>query len=160
MSHTHDHENMDMHNKPMSNGNDTMMMMNMGNMVMQMNFYWGKNATILFKGWPDNNLGMYILSLFFVFFMAFAVEIMSMGLKINKSMNPIVGGLILNSIYYTVRMVLVYFVMLAVMSFNVGIFIVAILGHGLGYFFVKFRELAAADSPAETTGSNATHPKV
>ncbi|XP_019251300.1 PREDICTED: copper transporter 1-like [Nicotiana attenuata] len=130
----------------------------MGNMVMQMNFYWGKNATILFKGWPDNNLGMYILSLFFVFFMAFAVEILSMGLKIKKSMNPIVGGLIKSSIYYTVRMVLVYFVMLAVMSFNVGIFVVAILGHGLGYFFVKFRELAAADSPAQTTGSNATDP--
>ncbi|XP_060201979.1 copper transporter 1-like [Lycium barbarum] len=129
------------------------------NMVMKMNFYWGKDVTILFKGWPDNNLGMYILSLFFVFFTAFGVEIMSMGpIMMNK--RPIAGGLIQDGIYYSVRMVLVYFVMLAVMSFNIGIFIVAILGHGLGYIFIKFHELASADSPTETTGSNATDPKV
>ncbi|XP_059306483.1 copper transporter 1-like [Lycium ferocissimum] len=129
------------------------------NMVMKMNFYWGKDVTILFKGWPDNNLGMYILSLFFVFFMAFGVEIMSMGpIMMNK--RPIAGGLIQDGIYYSVRMVLVYFVMLAVMSFNIGIFIVAILGHGLGYCFVKFRKLASADSPTDTTGSNASDPKV
>ncbi|MCD9645463.1 hypothetical protein HAX54_034413 [Datura stramonium] len=129
------------------------------NMVMKMNFYWGKDVTILFKGWPDNNLGMYILSLLFVFFMAFGVEIMSMGLKMIEIKRPIaVGGLIQAGIIYTIRMVLVYFVMLAVMSFNIGIFIVAILGHGLGYVVVKFRELAAADTT--TTGSNATDPKV
>ncbi|WMV44245.1 hypothetical protein MTR67_037630 [Solanum verrucosum] len=124
------------------------------NMVMQMNFHWGKDVTILFKGWPNNNLGMYILSLFFVFFMAFGVEIMSMGpIMINK--RPI--GIIQSGIYYTLRMVLVYFVMLAVMSFNIGIFIVAILGHGLGYVAVKFRELVTAQT---TTDSNGTDPKV
>ncbi|KAG5583788.1 hypothetical protein H5410_044222 [Solanum commersonii] len=147
MSHTHDHQgNMDM-------PHDQNMPMIM-NMVMQMNFYWGKDVTILFKGWPNNNLGMYILSLFFVFFMAFGVEIMSMGpIMINK--RPI--GIIQSGIYNTLRMVLVYFVMLAVMSFNIGIFIVAILGHGLGYVVVKFRELVAAET---TTDSNGTDPKV
>ncbi|KAK6779209.1 hypothetical protein RDI58_021393 [Solanum bulbocastanum] len=147
MSHTHDHQgNMDMpHDKNMP------MIMNM---VMQMNFYWGKDVTILFKGWPNNNLGMYILSLFFVFFTAFGVEIMSMGpIMINK--RPI--GIIQSGIYYTLRMVLVYFVMLAVMSFNIGIFIVAILGHGLGYVVVKFRELVVAEM---TTDSNGTDLKV
>ncbi|XP_049406401.1 copper transporter 1-like [Solanum stenotomum] len=124
------------------------------NMVMQMNFYWGKDVTILIKGWPNNNLGMYILSLFFVFFMAFRVETMSMGpIMINK--RPI--GIIQPGIYYTLRMVLVYFVMLAVMSFNIGIFIVAILGHGLGYVVVKYRELVAAEM---TTDSNGTDPQV
>ncbi|XP_015087534.2 copper transporter 1-like [Solanum pennellii] len=127
------------------------------NMVMQMNFFWGKDVTILFKGWPNNNLGMYILSLFSVFFMAFGIEIMSMGpIMINKS--PIRAvGIIQSGIYYTLRMVLVYFVMLAVMSFNIGIFIVAILGHGLGYIVVKFRELVVDET---TTDSNGTHPKV
>ncbi|PHU07359.1 hypothetical protein BC332_23848 [Capsicum chinense] len=148
MSHTHEHQgNMDMPH------DDMPMVMNM---MMQMNFYWGKDVTILFKGWPDNNLSMYILSLFFVFFMAFGVEIMSMGSKMIIK-RPIVGGLIRDGIYYTVRMVLVYFVMLAVMSFNIGIFIVAILGHGLGFVVVKFLELAAAET---TTNSNATDPKV
>lgn len=145
MSHTHDHqENMDMPHQDMP------MIMNM---VMKMNFYWGKDVTILFKGWPDNNLGMYILSLLFVFFMAFGVEIMSMGpIMINKRPTSAVG-IIQDGIYYTVRMVLVYFVMLAVMSFNIGIFIVAILGHGLGYAIVKSREIGA-------TGSNVNDPKV
>ncbi|CAN4115995.1 unnamed protein product [Withania somnifera] len=147
MSHTHDHQgNMDMpqHDMPM-----------VMNMVMQMNFYWGKDVTILFKGWPDNHLGMYILSLLFVFFMAFGVEIMSMGPRmiIKRS----IAGVIQAGIYYTVRMVLVYFVMLAVMSFNIGIFIVAILGHGLGFVVVKLSELSMAET---TTGSNATDPKV
>lgn len=150
MSHTHDHQG----NMDMSHDQNMPMIMNM---VMQMNFYWGKDVTILFKGWPNYNLGMYILSLFFVFFMAFGVEIMSMGpIMINKS--PIRAiGIIQSGIYYTLRMVLVYFVMLAVMSFNIGIFIVAILGHGLGYIVVKFRELVVDKT---TTDSNGTDPKV
>ncbi|XP_055811673.1 copper transporter 1-like [Solanum dulcamara] len=150
MSHTYDHQG----NMDMPHDQDMPMIMNM---VMKMNFYWGKDVTILFKGWPDNNLGMYILSLFFVFFMAFGVEIMSMG-PIMISKRPIAAvGFIQAGIYYTVRMVLVYFVMLAVMSFNIGIFIVAILGHGLGYVFVKFRELETAET---TMDSNVTDPKV
>ncbi|CAN4106040.1 unnamed protein product [Withania somnifera] len=125
------------------------------NMMMQMNFYWGKDVTILFKGWPDNNLGMYILSLLFVFFIAFGVEIMSMGPAMIIK-RRIASGLIQAGIYYTLRMVLVYFVMLAVMSFNIGVFIAAILGHGLGFVVVKFRELATA----ETTTGSASDPKV
>ncbi|KAG9157884.1 hypothetical protein Leryth_000054 [Lithospermum erythrorhizon] len=91
-----------------SSSNDTM---DMQNMVMQMSFFWGKDVTVLFHGWPDNHLGMY---------------------------TPFLGGLIHSSIK-AVSVALSYSVMLSVMSFNVGIFIAAVAGHFCGYFILKYQ---------------------
>nr|GMC97600.1 copper transporter 1-like [Ipomoea batatas] len=129
-------------------------MMDMGHMAagMHMSLFWGKDVTILFDGWPENRLGMYILSLLFIFCLAFVVEVLSAS--------PLTAPmpLSLQAAIYALRVALGYLVMLAVMSFNIGVFVVAVVGHALGYFLVKFRALAAAAPPSETTSDNT--PKV
>lgn len=113
--------------------------MNMMNMKMQpMSFYWGSHAIVLFSRWPDQRLGMYILSLFLVFSMAVAAEILSVPAAAHKAAYSIPFMEALSrACVYALRIVLSYLVMLSLMSFNVGIFIVAVAGHAVGFFVVK-----------------------
>lgn len=129
-------------------------------MATQMNFYWGKDVIILFQGWPSNNLAMYILALAFVFMLSAATEVLSIPQVVRPSSGsrPIISLLIQASVY-AVKMGLAYLVMLSVMSYNLGIFIVAVAGHGLGFLLVKIRALAAA-GPANQAGSEFVDPKV
>ncbi|KAJ8899706.1 hypothetical protein K2173_019405 [Erythroxylum novogranatense] len=120
------------------------MNMNMGSddmPMMHMSFYWGRNAIILFSGWPKDSLGMYVLALFVVLSLAIFVEMLSVPPSYKTGTSPVVGALTQASVH-AVRMGLAYLVMLAVMSFNVGIFIAAVVGHAVGCFFVKARALA------------------
>lgn len=131
---------------PPSNGTTTMMM------NMQMSFYWGRKATVLFSGWPNNNLGMYILAILFVFFLAMAAEVLSNQPPIKRGTNPLVGGLIQSSVHFF-RIVFIYLLMLAVMSFNVGIFIAAVLGHTFGFFVARSRAIAVANGEDQRSSS-------
>ncbi|GJV36159.1 copper transporter 6-like protein [Tanacetum coccineum] len=119
---------------PMPTPNNTMGDMNM----MHMTFFWGKDVVMLFDNWPNGNLGMYILGLFFVFVIAVLVEFLSGFTAIKTGTRPIVGVLAQSSVY-GVRMALAYFVMLSVMSYNVGVFIFVVVGHVFGFFLVKYR---------------------
>ncbi|KAL1340011.1 hypothetical protein HN51_005122 [Arachis hypogaea] len=112
-------------------------------MNMQMSFYWGKHGTVLFSGWPKSG-GMYTLALFFVFFLSMAIEILSNQPPIRRGARP-ASGVTAQAVVYFFRISFVYLVMLAVMSFNGGIFIAAILGHSLGFFLAKFRAVAMAN---------------
>ncbi|XP_039028699.1 copper transporter 2-like [Hibiscus syriacus] len=133
---------------PMSNNS-------MNSMNMQMSFYWGKDVTVLFSGWPESNKGMYVLALFFVLFLGAAVEILAMLPAAFKpgTTKPIHGAVIQTGVH-VVRMCFAYMVMLSVMSYNVGIFIAAILGHGVGFFVVKFRGLATETGQHEDLPRN------
>ncbi|KAJ9185286.1 hypothetical protein P3X46_004939 [Hevea brasiliensis] len=144
---------------PMTTGSmsDGSMNMSSMDMVMHMSFYWGKDAIILFSGWPKDSLGMYILAFLFVFVLAVAVEVLSVSPKLKLGSNAIVGAISEASVY-AVRMGLAYMVMLAVMSFNLGIFIAAVAGHAIGLFFVKARALA--NSNRRDVSSDAPFPKV
>lgn len=112
-------------------------------MMMHMTFYWGKDVLVLFSGWPERSLGMYILALLFVFLLGFAVEVLSISPQLFGSNSMAV--LLIQACVYVVRMALAYMVMLSVMSFNLGVFIVAVAGHGAGFLLVKARALVAAN---------------
>ncbi|CAJ1802157.1 unnamed protein product [Sphenostylis stenocarpa] len=121
--------------------------------MMQMSFYWGTDAIVLFRGWPDHVVGMYILAILFVFLLAMATEVLSNQPLIKPGTSPFVGGLI-QSIVHLFRISFVYMVMLAVMSFNGGIFIAAVFGHTLGFFIAKFRALALANKEDDKRASS------
>ncbi|OWM81770.1 copper transporter 6-like [Punica granatum] len=129
----------------MDNSNNNMEMM-----MMQMNFYWGKDAVLLFSGWPGHSLGMYILALLVVFILAASVEVLS-------ALPPLKHGMTsgkMHAVVYSLRMGLAYLVMLSVMSFNLGVFIMAVVGHGMGFFVVKTRFIAADDLTASPSSPN------
>ncbi|KAL7601998.1 copper transporter 6 isoform X1 [Lactuca sativa] len=100
--------------------------------MMHMAFFWGKNGDILFPGWPGTNSGMYAFVLIFVFFLAFLVEFLSHSNFARKGSGPLAVGLV-QTLVHTLRAGLAYMVMLAVMSFNGGVFLMAVAGHSLGF---------------------------
>ncbi|KAK4478514.1 hypothetical protein RD792_013991 [Penstemon davidsonii] len=120
-------------------------------MAVHMSFFWGKDVVVLFAGWPgDNRLDMYILALVMVFFLAAGAEILSLASNLKlRGLSPAVGALI-HAVVFAVRIAMGYLVMLSVMSFNLGVFVVAVVGHTAGSFFLKYRELRASVDP----GSN------
>ncbi|XP_022156086.1 copper transporter 1-like [Momordica charantia] len=81
---------------------------------------------------------MYVLALLFVFALAFLVECLSHSRLIKEDSSAAAAGLI-RTLLHTVRVGLAYLVMLAVMSFNVGVFLVAVGGHCLGFFLFGSR---------------------
>lgn len=107
-------------------------------MMMHMTFFWGNNAEILFDGWPGTRPGMYVLALIFVFCLAFIGEWLSHCQLMKPGSTHIASGLI-QTILHAVRIGLAYLVMLAVMSFNGGVFLVAVAGHTLGFLFFGSR---------------------
>ncbi|KAK6786043.1 hypothetical protein RDI58_014568 [Solanum bulbocastanum] len=117
--------------------------MNHHHMMMHETFFWGMNTEILFSSWSGyNNLDMYILVLVVVFFMAIFVEFLphSNYIKGDNNVDHVRVGL-LQTTLYSLRIGLGYVVMLAVMSFNVGVFLVAIVGRLLGFFVFGSRVL-------------------
>ncbi|XP_073057603.1 copper transporter 6-like [Primulina eburnea] len=134
--------------------NSTMPMMGHRHMMMHMTFFWGRNAEILFDGWPGyDRLGMYILALAVVFLLAIFVEWLSHCNIIRESSRHSAVAGMLQTLVYCVRIGLAYLVMLAVMSFNGGVFIVAIAGHALGFFFfgsMAFKKPVTASSGKAT----------
>ncbi|XP_031286389.1 copper transporter 1-like [Pistacia vera] len=129
--------------------------MNMNNntgmiMTMHMTFFWGKNSQILFSGWPGTSSGMYALALIFVFVLAVLVEWLSHCRLIKPESNHVVAGFIQTSLH-TMRVGLAYLVMLAVMSFNGGVFLIAVVGHTLGFLLFGSRLFKKSTPPSKTS---------
>lgn len=124
-------------------------------MTMQMNFYRGQDAIILFPEWPGHSLGMYLVALLFVFLLAVAVEFLSTLPPVKPGSNHVIGAL-RHSVVYSLRMGLAYLVMLSVMSFNLGVFVAAVVGHGVGFFMAKITAIGAAKRAASLNSPSST----
>ncbi|XP_077234236.1 copper transporter 5.1-like [Tasmannia lanceolata] len=136
--------------------------------MMHMTFYWGKKVTLLFDSWKTNSWPSYALTLIVVFLFSVFYQYMEdrrLRFKILASIKPsplINTPLLLPRLYnnknsakfsvallFGVNSAIGYLLMLAVMSFNGGIFIAVILGLTDGYllFRVSDEEIVAVENP-------------
>lgn len=125
----------------MDTGNNMTMDMSMG--WTHMTFFWGSHSEILFKGWPGARTGMYVLALVVVFALSVLYEWVNHCSLVRAAGEP--GRRLVQTGMHAVRVGLMYLVMLAVMSFNVGVLIVAIVGHAVGFLVFGSAAVAGAD---------------
>ncbi|XP_030524158.1 copper transporter 2-like [Rhodamnia argentea] len=116
-------------------------------MMMHMTFFWGTHSEILFSSWPGTRTGMYALALVFVFALCVLVEWLS---HCRFPAKPGVASRLLRSLLHALRMGLAYLAMLALMSFNGGVFLAAVAGHAVG--FLAFANRGAFGKPEEAGG--------
>jgi copper transporter 1 len=114
----------------------------MGSM-MHMTFFWGDRAVVLFPGWPgDRGAGMYLLCLLLVLALAALTEalaLLSRRLARRGGGEATASSAALLTAAHAARMGTAYLVMLAVMSFNVGVLLAAVAGHALGFLLARSR---------------------
>ncbi|PRQ34274.1 putative Ctr copper transporter [Rosa chinensis] len=97
-------------------------------------FFRGKNTTaIIFPGWPGESLESYILALIAVFLLSLVVEWLSHARLIEPSSDNNIADGLRQTLMYGSRVGLSYLVMLAVMSFDVGVLLAAIAGCSVGF---------------------------
>merc|ERR1711916_227529 len=153
---------MHMHMGNHSMCNMTMMMMDM-DMDMKMYFHTGTHEMLLFKPWELNTdakyavafIGLLLLTVFYEFLTAYKPALDAylisnarssassssgyMGIDSNAkspssgetipwSIQPIRAG------YHVLRLAIAYIIMLAVMTYNVGLFMAILLGAFIGFF--------------------------
>ncbi|XP_028770587.1 copper transporter 6-like [Neltuma alba] len=128
-------------------------------MEMHLSLYWGKDATVLFANWPNRSLGMYISSILVVFLLALLCELFSKHPTLKPRTSPLLGGLS-HSIFYFFHIGFHYLVMLAVMSFNIGIFIAALVGRTLGFLIFNYRAIHSSANKDPNESSVPSSPKV
>ncbi|KAJ4812696.1 hypothetical protein LUZ62_025262 [Rhynchospora pubera] len=127
--------------------------------MMHMTFYWGKTVTILFDFWRTNSWLSYSLSLLALFLASAFYQYMEdrrVRFKILAESKPassepsietpllygraIRGWSLARSataVLFTVNSAIGYMLMLAVMSFNGGVFIAIVVGLGVGYLVFR-----------------------
>lgn len=125
----------------------TMDMMAMGGKkrYTHMTFFWGVNSEILFEMWPGTSRGHYALALIVCFFMTLLLEWVSY-LRITRPGWSHGAISATRTAMYTFRIGLAYLVMLAIMSFNGGVFIVILAAHSLGFALFGCKKVKEEDS--------------
>ncbi|CAK7333619.1 unnamed protein product [Dovyalis caffra] len=121
-------------------------------MMMHMTFFWGHKTDVLFKGWPGSSSGMYAVALTFVFALAVLVEWFNFCSVIKPGTHKVAAGFFRTGMY-AVRSGLSYMVMLAVMSFNGGVFLAAVGGHAVGFALFGSRVFKKSSGSGSGSGS-------
>ncbi|KAL3633564.1 hypothetical protein CASFOL_022326 [Castilleja foliolosa] len=130
--------------------------------MMHMTFYWGKNVTILFDSWKTDSWTTYFLSLLACFLISAFYQYMEdrrvrlkhLTASKNKPAPPpsaaspllfskIGGGgrwapsRYAGAILFGINSAIGYLLMLAIMSFNGGVFVAVVAGLGFGYLVFR-----------------------
>ncbi|KQK15652.1 copper transporter 4 [Brachypodium distachyon] len=129
-------------------GTDMGMGMGMAMPAMHATFFWAHRAQVLFTGWPGEGpragSGMYVLCLLVVLALAALVEAFSAASKGLARRRPGGGAMVSGVVVHAAKMALAYMVMLAAMSFNVGVLLAAVAGHALGFLLARTAVLRRA----------------
>ncbi|KAI5015311.1 hypothetical protein ZWY2020_056701 [Hordeum vulgare] len=136
--------------------------------MMHMTFFWSDRVVVLFPGWPgERGAGMYLLCLLLVLALAALTEALAL-LSRRLARRGEDGGpataasAALLTAVHAARMGMAYLVMLAVMSFNVGVLLAAVAGHAVGFLFARSRVRTGAArgniTPPELCGVPPSHP--
>lgn len=139
---------------------------------MHMTFYWGKSVTILFDFWRTDSWLSYALSLlalllasaFYQYMENRRIQFKILAESKRASSEPSFQTPLLNSrvlrgfnparsataLLFAINSAIGYLLMLAVMSFNGGVFIAVVVGLGAGYLIFRSggdEDLAALENP-------------
>ncbi|XP_027333297.1 copper transporter 5-like [Abrus precatorius] len=127
--------------------------------MMHMTFYWGKKFTLLIDSWKTDSGTSYVLSLLACLVVAAFYQYLEnrrIRLKIfagERRASPEIrtsllrwnvagdkarlGVKLAEAVLFGVNSAIGYLLMLAIMSFNGGVFLAIVLGLSLGYFFFR-----------------------
>lgn len=141
---------------------DSGMLMEGGSMGMMSTWFLTSNhVTLLVKGWETENTPLYIASLVAVFVFGFLYEALSLSqlwiqqrvisktilVHVHQEQKPAsqiadLGKRSLLTLVYGVRIGVGYLIMLAVMSFNLGVYLAVVLGMAVGFFLLRSSNLS------------------
>lgn len=123
-----------------------------------MTFYWGTTVTILFDAWSTNSYTSYAISLLVCFLIAVFYQFIEgwrIKLKLLASSPPQSADLnvplieskiagagkssskVAGAVVFGVNSAIGYMLMLAIMSFNGGVFVAVVVGFAVGYFVFR-----------------------
>ncbi|XP_017217771.2 copper transporter 5.1 [Daucus carota subsp. sativus] len=122
-----------------------------------MTFYWGTNVTILFDAWTTSSYTSYAISLLLCFLAAVLyqfIEAWRIKLKLLASSPPQSGlnvpliqsniagagkspSKVAGAVVFGINSAIGYMLMLAIMSFNGGVFVAIVVGIAAGYFVFR-----------------------
>lgn len=121
-----------------------------------MTFYWGTKVTILFDSWKTDSLISYAISLLACFLIAVFYQYMEdrrIKFKLIASSPPRSGltvplirekfgvsgtaAKLAGAVMFGVNSAVGYMLMLAIMSFNAGVFVAVVLGLAVGYLVFR-----------------------
>ncbi|KAG8044645.1 hypothetical protein GUJ93_ZPchr0393g29137 [Zizania palustris] len=121
---------------------------------MHMTFFWGTKTEVLFTLWPGaRGGGMYALALIFVFALGAILELRGGGRALDdwlvrRRARPAAAAAVRTAVH-AVRVGVAYLIMLALMSFNGGVFLVAVAGHVVGFLAFRTGLCGGGPSPVE-----------
>ncbi|GLJ05406.1 hypothetical protein SUGI_0017680 [Cryptomeria japonica] len=133
-------------------------------MDMTMAFYWGRRVDLMFPGWSTHTVAQYVLSLAALFALALFHQALTHvrtlvfdpehGGNSRKNLgSKSLGTSIAETVAFALNAATGYILMLAVMSYNVGVFLVVLAGLSVGFFF--FRSWRRSGHAAEISQQSA-----